>query len=92
LTGWLAVDWLAFMLDVVRRMIGRASTPLKLKLNFLSMLIERLLLPLLHRKSIAVTFCCPPNRLLDWLQPVLNAEARLLCRDVLRWLPVPIEY
>src|SRR6218665_1928465 len=70
--------------------------------------LRRRLSPLLSLRGwIATTACSPaPACLLDGLQSVLNAEARLICnrrkydhvtpvlRDVLHWLPVPfrIEY
>src|SRR6218665_2898026 len=67
---------------------------------------RRRLSPLLSLRGWTATTACSPARLLDGLQSVLNAEARLICnrrkydhvtsllRDVLHWPPVPfcIEY
>src|SRR6218665_1093776 len=68
------------------------------------MLRERLVLPSSHRKSIPDNSLLvgEPKCLLDCLEYVLNAAARLLCnrrkydhvtpllRDVLHWVPVPL--
>src|SRR6218665_2458831 len=68
--------------------------------------LRRRLSPLLSFRGWTTTTACSPARLLDGLQSVLNAAARLICnrmkndhvtpllRDVLHWLPVPfrIEY
>src|SRR6218665_3941336 len=67
---------------------------------------QRRLSPLLSLRGWTATTACLPACLLDGLQSVLNATARLICnrrkydhvtpllRDVLHWLPVPfhIEY
>src|SRR6218665_3533621 len=67
---------------------------------------RRRLLPLLSLRGWTATTAGKPACLLDGLQSVLNAAARLICnrrkydhvtpllRDVLHWLPVPfrIEY
>src|SRR6218665_3844969 len=57
--------------------------------------------PLLSLRGWTATTTCSPASLLDGLQSVLNAAARLVCnrrkydhvtpllRDVLHWLPVP---
>src|SRR6218665_2275313 len=68
--------------------------------------LRRRLLPLLSLQGWTATTACSPARLLDGLQSVLNATARIICnrrkydhvtpllRNVLHWLPVPfrIEY
>src|SRR6218665_4101924 len=68
--------------------------------------LRRWLSLLLSPPGWTATTACSPARLLDGLQSVLNAAARLTCnrrkydhvtpllRDVLHWLPVPfrIEY
>src|SRR6218665_445518 len=67
---------------------------------------RRRLSPLLSLQEWTATTACSPAFLLDGLQSVLHAPARLICnrrkydhvapllRDVLHWLPVPfrIEY
>src|SRR6218665_2305096 len=68
--------------------------------------LQRRLSPLLSLRGWTATTACSSACLLDGLQSVLNAAARLICnrrkydhvtpllRDVLHWLPVPfgIEY
>src|SRR6218665_571697 len=68
--------------------------------------LRRRLSTLLSLRGWTAATACSPARLLDGLQSVFNAAARLICnrrqydhvtpllRDVLHWLPVPfrIEY
>src|SRR6218665_1685511 len=92
LHGWYAVAFASYVSS------GAASSRCLLGL-------QRRLSPLLSLIGLTAATACSPVCLLDRLQSVLNAAARLIfnrkydhitpiLRDVLHWLPVPfrIEY